>query len=59
FTVVNKRISKTIRWLLRTDQMILDQLVDEHLDKNRTALDRKRREWFETRLSEHVENSSA
>jgi len=56
---VNKRISKMIRWLLRTDQMILDQLVDEHLDKNRTALDRKRREWFETRLSEHVENSSA
>jgi len=58
FTVVNRRISKAIRWLLRLDQMILDQLVDEYLLKNRTALDRKRREWFETRLSEQVENHS-
>jgi hypothetical protein len=55
---VNRKISIAIRWLLRLDQRILDQLVDEHLDRNRTALDRKRREWFETRLREQVNNPS-
>lgn len=59
FYDVNRSISKAIRWILRLDQMTLDQIVDQYLDKNRCALDRKRQEWFETRLREHVENPSS